>query len=95
MIAFGTPYKKDFSDNNIQIVKSAVAQRFPDFAAECQPGINVLTLKAWNMRGYRVKKGEKAIQLNAPVTRKDKKGKETVERFVRAYVFALPQVEQR
>jgi hypothetical protein len=29
------------------------------------------------------------------VTRKDDKGKEAVERFVRAYVFALPQVEQR
>jgi hypothetical protein len=95
MIPLGTPYKKDFSDNNIQIVKNAVAERFPDFAAECQPGINVLTLKAWNHRGFKVKKGEKAICLSAPVTRKDDKGKEAVERFVRAYVFALPQVEQR
>ena len=98
-VQFGTPYKKEFSENNIEIVKKAVAERFPEWSDQCQPGVNVLTVKAWNARGYRIKKGEKGIRLNgsAPVKEKDDKGEENVvgSRFVRAYVFALPQVEKK
>ena len=98
-VKLGTPYKKEFSENNIEIVKKAVAERFPDWADQCKPGVNVLTLKAWNQRGYRVKKGEKGIRLNgsADVKEKDDNGEEKVvgSRFVRAYVFALPQVEEK
>jgi hypothetical protein len=99
-IALGVPYKDSTSQKNEQIVRDAVAKRFPDWAGECEPYVNVLTLKAWNQRGYRVRKGEKAIRVftQVPITRHDEKtGKDQVVglRPSKAYVFALPQVEKR
>ena len=72
-VALGVPYKDTISAANAKIVRDAVTARFPDWAAQCQPYVNVLTLKAWNQRGYRVKKGEKAITLCMPVTVTTKK----------------------
>ena len=99
-IALGVPYKDTVSALNSKIVQDAVKARFPDWADQCQPYINVLTLKAWNQRGYRVKKGEKAIRVftKVPVTEKDATtGDEKVvgSRPARAFVFALPQVEKK
>ncbi len=55
---------------------------------------------AWNQRGYRVKKGEKAIRVftKVPVTEKDATtGQEKLvgSRPAPAFVFALPQVEKK
>lgn len=99
-VALGVPYKDSFSAVNSKIVFDAVKARFPDWADQCQPYVNVLTLKAWNQRGYRVKKGEKAIRVftKVAVTEKDKKtGEQKIvgSRPARAYVFALPQVERK
>lgn len=99
-VEFGMPYKDTFSIFNSKKVLEAVQQRFPDWAPECEPYVNVLTLKAWNQRGYRVKKGEKAIQVGTmiPVWQEDKDTGEKAQvgtRPGKAYVFALPQVEKR
>lgn len=99
-IAFGVPYKDTVSAANAKIVRDAVTVRFPAWADQCQPYINVLTLKAWNQRGFRVKKGEKAIRVftKVSVTEKDAAtGEVKVVRYrpARTFVFALPQVEKR
>ena len=99
-IEFGVPYKDSTSDVNSKIVLEAVKQRFPDWAAQCEPYVNVLTLRAWNQRGYRVRKGEKAIHIATlvPVWKVDKEKDQRVQvgtRSGKAYVFALPQVEKR
>ena len=62
-VALGVPDKDTVSAANSKIVLDAVRVRFPEWADPCQPYVNVLTLKAWNQRGYRVKKGEKAIRV--------------------------------
>ena len=99
-VALGVPYKDSVSAQNSKIVLDAVKARFPAWADQCQPYVNVLTLKAWNQRGYRVKKGEKAIRVftKVPVTEKDATtGVEKIvgSRPARAYVFALPQVDKK
>jgi hypothetical protein len=99
-IALGVPYKDTVSIFNSQLVRAAVQKRFPAWADQAEPYVNILTLKAWNQRGYRVKKGEKAIRVftKIPVTEKDEKtGEEKIvgSRNARACVFALPQVEKR
>lgn len=99
-VALGVPYKDTVSAANSKIVHDAVRARFPDWADQCQPYVNVLTLKAWNQRGYRVKKGEKAIRVftKVPVTEKDAATGDTKivgSRPARAFVFALPQVEKK
>ena len=99
-VALGVPYKDSVSAQNSKIVLDAVKARFPAWADQCQPYVNVLTLKAWNQRGYRVKKGEKAIRVftKIPVTEKDEEtGEEKIvgSRPARAFVFALPQVEKK
>lgn len=84
----------------VQRVRDAVRQRFPAWADQCEPSVNVLTLRAWNRRGYRVKKGEKAIRVNTllPVWKRDEKTGENVQvgtRPATVCVFALPQVEKK
>ena len=98
-VPLGVPYKESGSITNSKIVFDAVKERFPAWADQCQPYVNVLTMKAWNQRGYRIKKGEKAIKVftQVPVIEKDDNGEEKITgvRPARAYVFALPQVEKR
>lgn len=98
-VAFGTPYKTEQSIRNAQMVRNIVAQRFPEWAPQCEPYVNVLPIKAWNQRGYRVKKGEHAIKVwtKVPLTKKNAEGKDEIvgEKNAMANVFALPQVEQR
>ena len=74
-IQLGVPYKDSTSAANARVVHNAVRKRFPAWADQCQPYVNVLTLKAWNQRGCRVKKGEKAIRVftKIPVTETDEK----------------------
>jgi hypothetical protein len=100
LIPLGTPYKDSFSIHNAKRVLDAVHLRFPDFADRCEPYVNVLTLRAWNQRGYRVRKGEKAIRVATmiPVWKEDKDTGEKVQvgtRAAKAHVFALPQVDKR
>lgn len=94
-IAFGTPYKdKDHqSARNTQAVMNAVRQRFPEWADQALPYINVLTFRQWKKRGYRVRKGEKSIRIPilSEIEDEDTKIKRRVRRM--ACLFALPQVE--
>jgi hypothetical protein len=96
-IALGVPYKQEQSIHNAKIVLQAVQQRFPNWADKCVPYENVLPVRAWNDRGYRVKKGQKAIKVwtRIPQTKKNAAGQEEIvgERHAVANVFALPQVE--
>ena len=62
-VQLGVPYKDSISIINSKFVRKAVKERFPEWADKCEPYVNVLTLKAWNERGYRVKKGEKSIRI--------------------------------
>ncbi len=99
-VELGVPYKDSVSAYNSKIVLEAVRQRFPEWANQCQPYVNVLTLNAWNRRGYRVRKGEKAIRVSTmlPVWKDDTEKGEKVQvgtRPGKAYVFALPQVEKK
>ena len=98
-IALGVPYRTDQSVRNTQAVFQAVKQRFPEWASQCQPYVNVLTLKAWNQRGFRVKKGEHAIRIPilVHVFKENEKGEKipVANRLSRACLFALPQVEKR
>lgn len=97
---FTAPYRDTCSIRNAHLVLQAVAERFPDFAPQCEPYVNVLTLREWNRRGYRVKKGERAIRVGTmiPVWKDDAGTDKKVQvghRWHRAYVFALPQVEKK
>lgn len=100
LIPLGTPYKDSFSASNTQAVLAEVRRRFPEWADQCEPYVNVLTLRAWNQRGYYVKKGEKSISVatRIPVWKEDEATGKKVQvgtRLSRAFVFALPQVERR
>ena len=48
-ITLGTPYKEDMSIKAAQAVLQAVRERFPEWADQCEPYVNVLTLRgiAW------------------------------------------------
>jgi len=97
-VPLGIPYRTDQSIRNTQAVLQAVRQRFPEWSSQCAPYVNVLTLKAWNQRGFRVKKGEHSIQIPVIVpVFKEEDGKKIpiANRLSRASLFALPQVERR
>ena len=99
-VQFGVPYKDSMSIVNAKVVQEAVAKRFPEWADKCEPYVNVLTLRAWNQRGYRVRKGEKAIRISTmvPVWKDDTEIGEKVQvgtRPGKAFVFALPQVDKK
>ena len=85
------------SQSNTQAVLKAVRQRFPAWADQCAPYVNVLTFAEWQRRGYRVRKGEKAIRV--PVLRRERRSDDDPPegRLVRrwACLFAAPQVETR
>ena len=96
-VAFGTPYKlePEQSTRSKQAVMKAVSQRFPEFAGQCEPYVNVLTFRQWKARGYHVKKGEKSIRI--PIMKEiEEKDDPKAKRLVRrtAFLFARPQVEQ-
>ena len=94
----GIPYKTDQSQKNTQIVLDAVKSRFPEWASQAAPYVNVLTLKAWNQRGFRVKKGEQSIRIPVLVpVFKEEDGKRipVANRLSSACLFALPQVERK
>jgi hypothetical protein len=97
VITLGTPYKPESEQSlrNTQAVMQAVRQRFPEFADQAQPYINILTFHQWKARGFNVKKGEHSIRI--PILREieekdDPKSKRLVRRT--ACLFALPQVEK-
>jgi len=97
-ILFGTPYKPESEQSlqNTKIVMQEVRQRFPEFADQAQPYINVLTFQQWKARGFHVKKGEHSIRIPILSEIEEENGKAKVKRLVRrtACLFALPQVEK-
>lgn len=95
LIELGTPYidKEHQSEKNKQAVLDAVRQRFPEWADEAIPYVNVLTFNQWRARGYRVKKGEKSIRITVMKELEDEDNQKWLARRT-ACLFALPQVEE-
>lgn len=98
-VPMGTPYlpKDQQSIANMQLALAAVAVRYPEWLPEAIPYVNILSFNEWLKRGYKVKKGEKAIRVAGarPVIREDEEGKEEFLGMAptTACVFAQPQVE--
>jgi len=98
-VPFGTPYLPvgEQSIENAKLALAAVEARFPEFLPQAEPYVNILSFNEWLKRGFRVKKGEKAIRVAGarPIIEKDETGHEEFLGMVptTACVFALPQVE--
>ena len=99
-VPMGTPYlpEDQQSITNAQLALTAVAARYPEFIPEAIPYVNILSYNEWLKRGYKVKKGEKAIRVAGarPILEKDEQGKDEFLGMApcTACVFALPQVEK-
>jgi hypothetical protein len=97
-IELGVPYlpKEQQSLKNSQAVIQAVRQRFPEWADQAVPYVNVLTFRQWVQRGYGVKKGEKSIRITVMKDIPDEDNPKQTRRVRRtACLFALPQVEKK
>lgn len=63
------------------LVRKQISARWGSEEAEkYNPQVNCLTIKQWNLNGYRVKKGEKSLKSYIVVEKKDEKG-EVVETY--------------
>ena len=98
LVTLGTPYKTESeqSQRNSKSVIEEIQKRFPTFAGDAKPYINILTFGQWKARGYRVKKGEHSIRIPIMTEIEETEGQTKVKRRVRrtACLFALPQVEK-
>lgn len=98
-VPMGKPYIPESQQSfaNKQLVLAAVATRFPEFLPDAIPYVNILSFNSWLKRGYKVKKGEKAIRVAGarPVIEKDEEGQDEFLGMApcTACVFCLPQVE--
>src|SRR5207244_2940076 len=84
---------------NLKTVFYEVNRRFPNWADQCEPHVNVLTVNKWKAQGYRIRKGEKPISLRGffPVFKNYAVTGERIKVGTRhrpIHVFAFPQVEQ-
>lgn len=83
------------SATTFTLVKDQIAKRFGNVAADSyNPTVNCLTLKDWNARGYRIKKGEKALKSFTLVEEKDKDKKEIKKWRKTVCLFFHTQVEK-
>lgn len=82
------------SDKTRLNVEEQIRARFgPDAAASYDPRRNCLTFNAWMKAGFRVKKGEKALQSITLIEKKNSKG-EVVQRYPKkVFLFFFTQVE--
>jgi len=82
------------SETTRKKVEDQIRQRYGNEAAESyDPLRNCLTFNLWRKAGYRVKKGEKALQSITIVEKKDKAGK-IVQRYPKKIcLFFKSQVE--
>lgn len=63
------------STTTYELVKEQIAERFGDDAAEeYSPEDNCFTLPTWNAKGYKIKKGQKALRSFTLVESEDKNG---------------------
>ena len=77
------------------LIKQQIAKRFGNLAADSyDPNVNCFTLKQWNARGYRVKKGEEALKSFTLVEQKDEDKKEIKKWRKTVYLFFHTQVEE-
>lgn len=83
------------SSATFAMVKGQIAERFGSTAADSyDPTVNCLTLKEWNARGYRIKKGEKALKSFTLVQEKDEDKKEIKKWPKTVCLFFHTQVEK-
>ena len=89
------------SEKTADAVREEIANRWGAKEAEqYDPMKNCFTLQTWNILGYKVKKGEKAIWSITYVEAKDQDEKDGEEQEVRTYpktvyLFYKTQVEKR
>ena len=88
------------SQNTANDVRQEIAKRWgSEEAKKYNPLENCFTFKTWLAKGYRVKKGEKAIRSMTLVEEEDpqaKEGEETEKRTYpkTVYLFYVKQVEK-
>jgi hypothetical protein len=76
---------------NYQTIISGMMSKGID-PQEIKPRVNVLTLRAWNAKGRKVKKGETGIPCITWITCEDKEGG-TYKRMKSVSVFHISQTE--
>jgi len=83
------------SETTESLVRKQISNRWGSEEAEkYDPKANCLTIRQWNKNGYRVKKGEKALQSYIVIEKKDKKGTVVETYPKRINLFYQKQVEQ-
>lgn len=83
------------SEKTFKMVRDQIRERFGDEAADSyDPSRSARTFKNWIKNGYRVKKGEKALQSITMIDRKDSSGKVIESYPKRVFLFFQSQVER-
>src|SRR5258708_8747004 len=89
------------SEKTALAVRNEIAKRWGTEEAEkYDPLKNCFTLKTWGAKGYRVRKGEKAIRSTTLLEVKDRDSKDGTKEIVskspnNVYLFYDKQVEKR
>jgi len=83
------------SETTESLVRKQISNRWGSEEAEkYDPKANCLTIRQWNENGYRVKKGEKALQSYIVIEKKDEKGTVIETYPKRINLFYQKQVKQ-
>ena len=83
------------SESTETLVRKQILARWGSEEAErYNPKANCLTIRQWNKNGYRVRKGEKALQSYVVIEKKDEKGAVISTYPKRINLFYQKQVEQ-
>ena len=83
------------SETTESLVRKQISNRWGSEEAEkYDPKANCLTIRQWNKNGYRVKKGEKALQSYIVIEKKDEKGTVIETYPKRINLFYQKQVKQ-
>jgi hypothetical protein len=82
------------SADTLEVVKEQIAERWGEEAANAyNPKINCFTFKQWQVNGFMVKRGEKALKSYTFVEVKDKKTEEIKKLRKTVCLFYRTQVE--
>ena len=77
------------------LIKQQIAKRFGSMAADSyNPNLNCFTLKQWNERGFKIKKGETALKSFTIVEQKDTEEKKKKRWRKPVFLFFHSQVEK-
>lgn len=82
------------SEKSAAKVKEQIALRWPKLAKDYDPRFTTRTARAWQVIGYRIKKGEKAIKSITVIEKTDSKGKVTESYPKVINLFHINQIEK-